>query len=106
MIEVLHRLLLDPDDTTVTQETAEALLQRGDAQGLRVVLAALARAQNLESADHLVAVIACDPRWMTESGAGQFVEQLRELTSDEDVGVRNEAQNLLLGMGKTVEPST
>ncbi|MEU0566383.1 HEAT repeat domain-containing protein [Nonomuraea sp. NPDC005983] len=94
--EVLHRLLLDPDDTGVIHETAEALMQRGDAHGLRVVLTALARTQDLETADHLWAEISGDPRWSAENGADQLVEQLRELTSDEDAGVRNEAQSILL----------
>ncbi|MET9241761.1 hypothetical protein [Nonomuraea sp. NPDC003709] len=96
--EILHRLLLDPDDTGVTQETAKALMQRGDAYGLRAVLAALACAQGFETADQLWAEICGDPRWVTESGADQLVQQLRELTSDEDEGVRTEAQSLLLRM--------
>ncbi|MFF5108264.1 hypothetical protein [Streptosporangium sp. NPDC000509] len=98
--EVLHRLLLDPDDTGVTQETAEALMQRGDACGLRAVLAALACAQAFDTSDQLAAEIDCDPRWITESGADQLVRQLRELTSDENDGVRTEAQSRLLRMRK------
>jgi HEAT repeat protein len=100
VFEVLHRLLLDPDDTGVTQETAEALIQRGDTYGLRVVLAALACAQSFSTADQLLAEIDCDPRWTTENGADQLVQQLRELASDEDDGVRGEAQSLLLRMKK------
>ncbi|WP_107503097.1 HEAT repeat domain-containing protein [Streptomyces sp. DH-12] len=34
-VEVLFRLLLDPDDTAVTRETAQALLERGDTSPLR-----------------------------------------------------------------------
>ncbi|MET9063876.1 hypothetical protein [Streptosporangium sandarakinum] len=98
--EVLHRLLLDPGDTGVTQETAKALMRRGDACGLRAVLAALACAQDFETADHLWAEICGDPRWIAESGADQLVRQLGELTSDEDDGVRTEARSLLHRMKK------
>lgn len=39
---ILDLLLLDGEDTAVTQETAEALLGRGDVLGLHLVLKALA----------------------------------------------------------------
>lgn len=54
--EVLHRLLLDGRDTFVTQETAEAMLGRWDVLGLRMVLAALASADD-DTGDHLDAAI-------------------------------------------------
>ncbi|MET9323685.1 hypothetical protein ABZX75_26410 [Streptomyces sp. NPDC003038] len=56
MAEVLHRLLLDGRDTFVTQETAEAMLGRWDVLGLRMVLAALASADD-DTGDHLDAAI-------------------------------------------------
>ncbi len=40
----LVRLVLDPDDTFVTRETAEALLRRQDAAGFAIVAEALASA--------------------------------------------------------------
>jgi hypothetical protein len=40
---MLMRLLLDPDDTAVTLETAEALLSREDGAGLELLLRAAAR---------------------------------------------------------------
>jgi hypothetical protein len=42
--ESLRRLVLDPHDTLVTRETAEALLRRQDAAGFAVVAGALASA--------------------------------------------------------------
>jgi hypothetical protein len=92
---ILRRLLLDAQDTGVTHETAEALLERQDVHGLRTVLGALARAQETSTADQLSAAVDCDPRWMTDDGADQLVHQLRELASDEDAGVREESQRLL-----------
>jgi hypothetical protein len=42
--DILIRLLLDQENTFVTSETADALVDRRDAPGLRLVLLALARA--------------------------------------------------------------
>ncbi|MEE1782215.1 hypothetical protein PUR71_04630 [Streptomyces sp. SP17BM10] len=50
--EVLRRLLQDGHDTAVTQKTAEALLERRDLQGLRLVLGAFAGA-DFDTTDHL-----------------------------------------------------
>jgi hypothetical protein len=58
---VLHRLLLDAQDTGVTQETAEALLARGDTLGLRTVLVALSCAAETWTADQLSAAVDCNP---------------------------------------------
>ncbi|MFC9246118.1 hypothetical protein ACFT7S_19565 [Streptomyces sp. NPDC057136] len=93
--EVLHRLLLDAHDSAVTQETAEALLARGDAPGLRTVLAALSCAAEMWTLDQLSAAVDCDPHWMTEEGERRLVRQLRELTADDDAGVRSEAVRIL-----------
>lgn len=96
MAPVLERLLLDPDDTAVTQETARALLERRDVLGLRAVLSALSRAEEWWTVDELVAEVDTDPRWVAEGeGAAEFVEHLRSLTSHEDPGVCAEAHRLL-----------
>lgn len=92
---VLHRLLLDNQDTGVIQETAEALLARGDASGLRTVLAALACAASTDALDQLSAAVDCNPIWMTVEGTARLVKQLQELVADDDEGVRNEALRLL-----------
>lgn len=95
MAEVLHRLLLDAQDSGVTQETAEALLARGDTQGLRTVLAALSCATETWTLDQLSAAVDCAPAWMTEEGERRLVRQLRELAADGDAGVRGEAAKSL-----------
>ncbi|WP_369242015.1 hypothetical protein AB5J56_44105 [Streptomyces sp. R21] len=94
--QVLHRLLLDDYDTAVIQETAQALLQRRDVQGLRVVLKALSEAKEDDVADQLVLEIDCDDRWLSdEPGGDELIQQLRALTLDTDEGVREEAEALL-----------
>ncbi|MET8645555.1 hypothetical protein [Streptomyces sp. NPDC004675] len=93
---VLERLLLDPHDTGVTQETAEALLQRRDLVGLRTVLAALSRAEAWWTADQLDGEVFNHQSWMIADGRlDQFVQQLEALTADEDAGVRGEALRFL-----------
>lgn len=93
--DVLHRLLLDVQDTAVTSGTAEALLTRGDLAGLRAVLAARADATDQWTADELGAELNGDPRWMTGDGAAELIRQLRVLAADTDTGVRDEAQQRL-----------
>ncbi|MFI1439132.1 hypothetical protein [Streptomyces fructofermentans] len=51
--DVIHRLLLDAQDTWVIQETAEALLERKDTIGLRHVLLAYSQAGTYDTVDHL-----------------------------------------------------
>ncbi|MFF9340734.1 MULTISPECIES: hypothetical protein [unclassified Streptomyces] len=91
---VLRRLLLDEWDTAVTQETAEALLERRDAIGLRLVLGALAVADD-DTADELDAALACvfQP---SGDAAAQLELLCGELASDLDAGVRREAATILL----------
>ncbi|MFC8953642.1 hypothetical protein ACFT8P_13545 [Streptomyces sp. NPDC057101] len=91
VLGVLHRLLLDGQDTGVTSETAAALLARRDLAGLRAVLAARAVASDEGAADQLAAELDCDPRWATGEGGVELITQLRTLTSDSDPEVRNEA---------------
>lgn len=93
---VLERLLLDPHDTGVTQETAQALLQRRDLIGLRFVLAALSRAEEWWTADQLDGEVFSYQGWMIADGQrDQFVRQLEALTADENAGVREEAMRFL-----------
>ncbi|MCX5231424.1 hypothetical protein ABZY16_05580 [Streptomyces sp. NPDC006553] len=91
--EVLHRLLLDGRDTFVTQETAEALLERWDALGLRLVLTALASADD-ETGDHLGAAILniCG---QSEEDGERLAVLCSALTSDEDRAVGEEARRIL-----------
>ncbi|MFZ3468928.1 hypothetical protein ACODT3_32495 [Streptomyces sp. 4.24] len=89
---VLHRLLLDPQDTGVTSDTALALLARGDLAGLRAVLAARAVASDQGTADQLAAELDCDPRWTTGPDGDELIAQLRTLATDTDPDVRNEAR--------------
>ncbi|MFE0700766.1 hypothetical protein [Streptomyces sp. NPDC058872] len=92
---VLHRLLLDTQNTAVTQETAEVLLARKDTAGLRCVLLARSWASETWTADEIQAALDGDPDWMTTEGADRLIAQLRELTADEDAGVCDEAQRIL-----------
>lgn len=62
---VVLRLLLDPEDTAVTQETAAALLARAGVHGLRHVLLAMSRATESSTVDELGAAIDRSPDWMT-----------------------------------------
>ncbi|MDJ0382715.1 hypothetical protein [Streptomyces sp. G-G2] len=91
--EVLHRLLLDDRDTFVTQETAEALLERGDVLGLRMVLTALASADD-DAGDHLDAAIlnVCG---QSEEDWERLAVLCSALTSDEDRAVSEEARRIL-----------
>ncbi|WP_051940074.1 hypothetical protein [Phaeacidiphilus oryzae] len=93
--DVLHRLLLDAQDTWVIQETADALLERKDTVGLRYVLLAYSQAGTYDAVDHLGAALDCNPEWMTTEGADRLIKQLRTLATDEDAGVRDEAQQIL-----------
>ncbi|MFJ3226094.1 hypothetical protein ACIPJS_22425 [Streptomyces sp. NPDC086783] len=95
VLAVVLRLLLDPDDTAVTQDTAEALLARGDGVGLRCVLLALSRATSPCTMDELGAALDCTPLWMTDEGTNRLTEHLRELATDPDAGVRTEAAGIL-----------
>ncbi|WP_018221817.1 hypothetical protein [Salinispora pacifica] len=95
VVDVIHRLLLDPDDTWVTWRTAEALLERRDVLGLRMVLLARSYAANEATADEIQAALDGNPAWMTIEGTNRLIKHLRELTMDEDAGIRDEAQMIL-----------
>ncbi|HET6857585.1 MAG TPA: hypothetical protein VFH94_10885 [Streptomyces sp.] len=98
VVDVLHRLLLDAEDTGVTSETADALLARKDTVGLRCVLLARSWASDQSTADQIQAELDCDPDWLTTEGADRLIKQLRELASDGDDGVRDEVQRILARM--------
>ncbi|GHF91479.1 hypothetical protein GCM10017667_20990 [Streptomyces filamentosus] len=90
---VLRRLLVDGRDTFVTQETAEALLERGDACGLRLVLGAFDGADD-DTADHLddaLFGVCCRSR----EDAERFAALCAVLVEDPDGAVRGEARRLL-----------
>ncbi|MFI5805007.1 hypothetical protein [Streptomyces sp. NPDC051561] len=93
--DVLHRLLLDAQDTGVTSQTAEALLARKDTVGLRHVLLARSWAADPSTAEEIQAALDCDPDWMTTQGADRLIKQLRELATDADYGVRDEVRRIL-----------
>ncbi|MEU6273689.1 hypothetical protein ABZ871_14975 [Streptomyces populi] len=92
---VIERLLLDPHDTAVTQETAQALLERRYLVGLRAVLAALSRAEEWSTADQLDGEVLDYQSWMiADDRRDEFVDQLVGLAADQDEGVRDEALRL------------
>jgi HEAT repeat protein len=93
--EVLLRLLLDPHDTAVTWETADALLERGDALGLRYVLLAMAEMTSEWTMDELAVAVHDHCVRAAGEGSNRLIGHLEELTTDDDAGVREEALALL-----------
>jgi hypothetical protein len=98
--EVLLCLLLDEGDTGVVQATADALLQRQDVHGLRLVLSAFSHSQRPSFPepsimDHLYSSIVGDPRWRTRHGRGLLVGQLTQLLAAPEEPVRAQARQLL-----------
>ncbi|MGW1729919.1 hypothetical protein [Streptomyces sp. NBC_01617] len=86
---------MDTHDTAVTQETAQALLERRDLVGLRAVLAALSRAEEWSTADQLDGDVFGYQSWMiADDRTDEFVDQLVRLAADQDTGVRDEALRL------------
>ncbi|MFH8717357.1 hypothetical protein [Streptomyces zaomyceticus] len=100
-MDVLHRLLLDGRDTAVTQDTAEALLERRDVIGLRLVLEALAVADD-DTADHLDDAITNVCRQSDEDVA-QLELFCLELASDPAESVRGEAAAILLQLRSSIK---
>ncbi|MGK5544056.1 hypothetical protein ACSNOH_04880 [Streptomyces sp. URMC 127] len=95
MAEVLHQLLLDGHDTAVTQDTAEALLKRGDVCGLRMVLAALTSADD-DTGDHLnmaIFNVCCQ----SNEGLTQIEALASALLLDTDASISEEASRVLSG---------
>ncbi|MGY3337833.1 hypothetical protein ACVW0K_003932 [Streptomyces filamentosus] len=94
---MLRRLLVDGGDTFVTQETAEALLERRDARGLRLVLGAFAGADD-DTADQLSDAlfgVCC----RTREDAVRFAALCAVLVEDPDGAVRGEARWFLGQLG-------
>ncbi|MEH6374798.1 hypothetical protein V7793_10780 [Streptomyces sp. KLMMK] len=91
--DALYRLLLD-QDTGVTQETAEALLERWDVCGWRLVLAALVGADDVGTADQLQAGIdvVC---YGSLANLTRFRVLCAALMSDADESISEEASSLL-----------
>ena len=84
--EVLRGLLLDVQDTAVTDATSRALVQRDDVHGARLIAQAVADA-DAEQHDHLYWTIA-DP---SNRGA-RFFDLCLALTGDDDPGTRAGAE--------------
>ncbi|MFG1791332.1 hypothetical protein [Nocardia sp. NPDC049149] len=85
--DVLHRLLLDPQDTAVTSETAAALLARGDLPGLRAVLTTLSMATDDDIAEQLSAELGSDSQWTAGHSVADLIRRCQMPTSDADQGL-------------------
>jgi hypothetical protein len=83
---------LDGQDTAVTQETAEALLERWDICGLRMVVTALTSADD-DTGDHLCSAfdnVCCQ----SEEDLKRLAELCSALISDADPTISEEASSL------------
>jgi hypothetical protein len=93
----LHRLLVDPGDTAVTDATAQALLRRGDAAALRVFAAAWSLA-DAEIGDHLYGCLSRHHYKLACAAPEDRVRHrltLRQLLTDSEQAVRSGARDLL-----------
>ncbi|MFJ5546488.1 hypothetical protein [Streptomyces sp. NPDC093225] len=59
------------------------------------MLLASSQAVEFWTRDQLGAALDCNPEWMTTDGADRLIQQLHELATDDDDGVRDEAQGIL-----------
>lgn len=80
--DTLMRLLLDPDDTFVTSETAQALVGRRDVPGMRLVISALARADEENTANWILDAVLY-PKTLEEHAAR--TTSLKALTTEPDI---------------------
>ncbi len=97
--DVLDRLLLDPDNTAVTEETAKELLRRRDLPGLRVFARAWDRADD-QTGDCL-GDSTYTVRQSVEDQTG-LMWRLRALADgDPDASVRTGAADVLGWLGHT-----
>jgi hypothetical protein len=80
--DVLMRLLLDPDDTFVTSETAQALVERRDVPGMRLIISALARADEENTANWILDMVLY-PETLQEHAA--TTTSLVALTTEPDI---------------------
>ncbi|SFR05167.1 hypothetical protein SAMN04488564_102709 [Lentzea waywayandensis] len=92
---MLLELVLDPADTFVTQETAEALFRRGDAVAFAIMSAAVTAADD-EQADHVYAALGT-ALVVFERERNAAVKICRELAQDpaQPVEVRDGAASLV-----------
>lgn len=89
--ELLLRLLLDEYDTAVTDSTGQALLNRNDIHGVRLIAKAITTADD-EYLDHLHATVA---NHLTPTGpVTQFLGLCAELAQDPDLTIRTGAAQL------------
>lgn len=98
---VVLSLLHDPEDTFVTQETAEALAGRRDCQGLRLLLRAYPEADELGSYYIRDAVIHPPERIDYPEAVPEMDERrslLDELARDSDAEVAKVARLFLTGL--------
>lgn len=80
----------------VTWETADALLERGDALGLRYVLLAMAEVTSeWWTMDELAVAVHDHCVRAAGEGSNRLIGHLEELAADDDAGVREEALALL-----------
>ncbi|MGQ5264886.1 hypothetical protein ACTWLT_29455 [Micromonospora sp. ZYX-F-536] len=101
--EVLQELLLDDDNTSPVQETAEALIKRGDRAALRPFAAAWQRANSAQDNTHLTEVAdylygaTSYGLWLdsTEPQRTGLQTVLATLLDDQDESVRKGAGSLL-----------
>lgn len=88
--DTLVALLLDPEDTYVTSETAWALIDRGDIQGLRLIARAYAQAD--DSTVNWLSDAVDNPQTFEE--LAQRRAFLDELSRDTDAAVASGADAL------------
>jgi len=91
--DVLLQLLLDPEDTYVTSETADALVGRRDVPGMRLVIAALARAD--EDSANWICDVVLHPETPEELAA--TTSSLTALTTEPDFAAKADALLQQLG---------
>lgn len=80
--DVLVRLLLDPENTFVTSETADALVGRGDVAGMRLVVSALAQVDD-ENTENWIWDVVLYPE--TIDNHAVLTSSLEALTTEPDV---------------------
>ncbi len=90
-LDQLVGLLLDPGDTAVTDQTARALLRRGDVDGLRPIAKAWASADNDEYRDHIYGQLI----QLLPGAIAVLVEHCTVLLNDSDPATAAGASQLL-----------
>jgi hypothetical protein len=94
--DVLLHLVLDPDDTVVTDRTCAALLRRNDEPAIRVLARGWATADDPEQHDHILWSLVGDLLGPGDPcDVERFVDICRRLTGDPDPVTRSGATDLL-----------